>query len=85
MVLSIALFVYRNDLKTIKKQYKNSSKLVDIEERQVSKKRNHIGNDQCFELRFLLYYSNIMRKVPLLYPRHCGIGLVRRKRRSSGE
>jgi hypothetical protein len=32
MVLSISLSVYRNDLKTIKKQYKNSLKLVDIEE-----------------------------------------------------
>jgi hypothetical protein len=50
MVLSISLFVYRNDLKTIKKQYKNSSKVVDIHERQVSKKRNHVYNDQRFEL-----------------------------------
>jgi hypothetical protein len=58
MVLSISPFVYRNDLKTIKKQYKNSSKLVDIEERQVSKKRNNVYNDQRFELWFLLYYRN---------------------------
>ena len=50
MVLSISLFVYRNNLKTIKKHYKNSSKLVDIEERQLSKKRDHVYNDQRFEL-----------------------------------
>ena len=54
MVLSISLSVYRYDLKTIKKQYKNSSKLVDIEERHVSKKRNRVCNDQRFELWFLL-------------------------------
>jgi hypothetical protein len=68
MVLSISLSVYRYDLKTIKKQYKNSSKLVDIEERQVSKKRNYVGNDQRFELCFLyttgiLYEKNLFHKV----------------------
>jgi hypothetical protein len=53
-MLLISLSVFRNDLKTIKKQYKNSSKLVDIEERYVSKERYHVCNDQRFELWFLL-------------------------------
>jgi hypothetical protein len=45
-VLSISLFVYRYDLKTIKKQYKNSSKLVDSEVSVLKKREGFWGKTQ---------------------------------------
>jgi hypothetical protein len=46
MVLSISLSVYRYDLKTIKKQYKNSSKLVDSEVSVLKKREGFWGKTQ---------------------------------------
>jgi len=37
-VLTIALSVYRNDLKTIKKEYKNSSILIDMGDAMIVRK-----------------------------------------------